>query len=97
MQYIYIYIYLHTNTHVLFTLCCIGRRSARKGSHQRCTSKGIRRQGIALKRRNSLQTSLCPVICPYLELCLCKRAYALSYALLGTMSLQKGLRPVTQL
>ena len=34
---------------------------------QKCTSKGIRRQGLVLKRRNSLPTSLCPVVvCPYL-------------------------------
>ena len=34
---------------------------------QKCTSKGIWRQGIVLKHRNSLQKSLCPVviICPY--------------------------------
>ena len=31
----------------------------------KCTSKGIRRQGMVLKHRNSLQKSLCPVICPY--------------------------------
>ena len=32
---------------------------------QKCTSKGIRRQGIVSAHRNSLQKSLCPVvICP---------------------------------
>ena len=36
-------------------------------SSQKCTSKGISRQGIVLKHRDSLQKSLCPVvICPYL-------------------------------
>ena len=35
---------------------------------QKCTSKGIGKQGIVLKPRNSFQKSLCPVvICP----CLC--------------------------
>ena len=33
---------------------------------QKCTSKGIRRQGVVLRHRNSLQKSLRPVICPYL-------------------------------
>ena len=34
---------------------------------QKCTSKGIWRQGIVLKHRKILQKSLCPVfICPYL-------------------------------
>ena len=34
---------------------------------QKCTSKGIWRQGIVSKHGNSLQKSLCPVvICPYL-------------------------------
>ena len=34
---------------------------------QKCTRKGIWRQGIVLKYRNSLQKSLCPVVlCPYL-------------------------------
>ena len=33
---------------------------------QKCTGKGIGRQGIVLKRRKSLQKSRCPVvICPY--------------------------------
>ena len=37
------------------------------GQFQNCARKGIRRQGIALTYRNSLQKSLCPVvICPYL-------------------------------
>ena len=34
---------------------------------QKCTSKGIWRQGRVLKHRNSLHKSLCPVVtCPYL-------------------------------
>ena len=34
---------------------------------QKCTSKGIRRKGIVLKHRSSLQRSLYPVVvCPYL-------------------------------
>ena len=36
--------------------------------HQKCTSKGIWRQGIVSKHDNSLQKSLCPVVmCPYLH------------------------------
>ena len=38
-----------------------------RGDNQKCTSKGIWRQGIVLKHRNVLQKKLCPVvICPYL-------------------------------
>ena len=34
---------------------------------QKCTSKGIRRQGVVLKHGNSLQKNPCPsAICPYL-------------------------------
>ena len=37
-------------------------------SFQKCTSKGIRRQGIAWKHRICLQQSICPVVmCP----CVC--------------------------
>ena len=35
---------------------------------QKCTSKGLRRQGLVLKRRSSEQKSLCPVV---VGLCLC--------------------------
>ena len=42
-------------------------RAEASSKHQKCTSKGIWRQGIGSKRRNSLQKSLCPVvICPCL-------------------------------
>ena len=35
--------------------------------NQKCTSKGMRRQGVVLKHRMSSQKSLCPVVlCPYL-------------------------------
>ena len=48
----------------LFLSCGIGSMQY----SSKCTSKGIWRQGTMLKHRNSLQTSLCPVvICP----CLC--------------------------
>ena len=46
-------------------LATLGFILARFG--QKCKSKCIRRQGIVLRHRNSLQTNLCPVvICPYL-------------------------------
>ena len=46
---------------------CKRKREESKGGDQKCTSKGIRRQGVVLKHRNSLQKSLCPaVIHPYL-------------------------------
>ena len=48
---------------------CTGSTLPRRGGdrRQKCTSKGIWRQGIVLKHRNSLQKSICPVvICPYL-------------------------------
>ena len=44
-----------------------GARRAIGGQTQQCASKGIRREGIVLKHRNSLQKSLCPVVIrPYL-------------------------------
>ena len=37
-------------------------RYPEKRISQKCTSKDIRRQGIMLKHRSSLQKSLCPVV-----------------------------------
>ena len=61
-MYIYIYIYIYIPQTGPFT-----RRPSLEVCLQKCRSEGIRRQGIVLKRRISLQKSLCPVvICPYL-------------------------------
>ena len=41
--------------------------AAAREAPQKCTSKGIRRQGVVSKHRSSLEKSLCPaVVCPYL-------------------------------
>ena len=59
--HIYIYIYICTCVYIYIYILCIYMYM-----NQECTGKGIWRQGVALKRRNSLLKSLCPVvICPY--------------------------------
>ena len=57
---VYVYVYVRSRTSTPST------SQARVKHHpQKCTSKGIWRQGIVLKHRNSLQKSQCPaVICP---------------------------------
>ena len=69
----YIYIYIererdithmpHIHLYVTCMYMCVHRGS------QKCTGKGMRRQGTASKRRDSLQKSLLPCrhACPYLR------------------------------
>ena len=58
--YVYIYIYICKYTSLNYIISCCTMLYHIPPSYQKCTSKGIRRRGIALKHRSSLRKEPTP-------------------------------------